>query len=159
MPSKEEVLKYVISLANQNDHDMIRKSKHVKYSAVYYLIDNDEIVYVGQSIQVFGRLSYHMSSRSKRFNGIVILDVKQGNLNRVEATEIVTHNPKYNQNVCLPVQDKYMTPRQISTKFNADYRRVNKIIKSRKCSPVFQFTNGRKVRYYEVSELMEEGQR
>ena len=116
MPSKEELL--VNDLSRRDICDKLWEIRKQKRSAIYYLFDGDEIVYVGQSIRVFTRIRDHLLS-GKRFNGFAVMDTRQELLNQVEAEEIVNHNPRYNQQGTLPPNSTYMTVNQISKQYRA----------------------------------------
>lgn len=64
---------------------------------IYYLTHDDEIVYIGQSINVFSRVGFHISRKEKVFNGIRFSEVDPcADLDVVEFYEIAKHQPKYN---------------------------------------------------------------
>lgn len=63
---------------------------------IYFLLDNNEIVYVGQSVNVYQRIHQH---RDKKFNRIFVL--KTDNLD-LESYYINKLKPKYNS-IILPV--------------------------------------------------------
>jgi hypothetical protein len=60
---------------------------------VYFLCDNDEVVYVGQSIDVGSRIRQHTD---KVFSRAFCLPCPEEDLNRVEAAFISLFKPKYN---------------------------------------------------------------
>lgn len=60
---------------------------------VYFLCDNDEVVYVGQSIDVGSRIRQHTD---KEFSRAFCLPCPEEDLNRVEAAFIALFKPKYN---------------------------------------------------------------
>ena len=62
---------------------------------VYFLLDNAEIVYVGQSVNVSARVVTH--SRDKDFTKVLYMPVVQDNLNKVERFFIERMQPKYNE--------------------------------------------------------------
>jgi len=63
---------------------------------VYFLINNGEIVYVGQSVNIWGRLGTHFNDNLKEFDRIAYVLVDKEDLNRVEAAYIRKFQPKYN---------------------------------------------------------------
>ncbi len=60
---------------------------------VYFLCHNDEVVYVGQSIDVGSRIRQHTD---KEFTRAFCLPCPEDHLNRVEAAFIALFRPKYN---------------------------------------------------------------
>ena len=61
---------------------------------VYFLIDNDDVVYVGQSRSLASRIETHQ--KNKIFNRSVYLPCPEENLNDVESSLIRKLRPKYN---------------------------------------------------------------
>ena len=69
---------------------------------IYFLIDGDQIVYVGQSGDGPTRVASHRAERKKSFTHFFILPAPTENLNELEALYIHKFKPKYNKS--LPVQ-------------------------------------------------------
>ena len=63
---------------------------------VYFLWDEDSIVYVGQSKLAVARVSQHLLEGKKRFDAVSVLPVKMNNLDRLEHQYIKKYAPKYN---------------------------------------------------------------
>lgn len=61
----------------------------------YFLFDNDEIVYVGQSVNILSRI---LSHTDKKFNKISYVELDKDDLNVTEMTYIIMLCPKYNSN-------------------------------------------------------------
>lgn len=61
---------------------------------IYMLMDGNHIIYIGQSIDIFGRISNHRID--KIFNSVVIIYVDKDNLNSVENFLIRELNPELN---------------------------------------------------------------
>jgi hypothetical protein len=72
---------------------------------IYFLISNNEIVYVGQSLGKLGigRIWQH---KDKHFDRYTILECDENNLSNKEADYILKFLPKYNK--AFPVCDKYV---------------------------------------------------
>jgi len=71
-------------------------------SYIYLLKNNEEVVYVGQSVSfksLLGRIHTHRSS--KVFDGFSFIKTNKEDLDAHEATTIVKYSPKYNCN--LPI--------------------------------------------------------
>lgn len=70
------------------------KIKNCNKSIIYFLIKNDKIVYIGQSINGFKRLFTHSL---KDFDAINFIYVKKENLDDVERFYIKKYNPVLNR--------------------------------------------------------------
>jgi len=64
--------------------------------AVYFLYDGDEIVYIGQSKEVFGRIASHVRDGEKQFDSFAIIHVSAVELDAVEKANIEAYRPRYN---------------------------------------------------------------
>lgn len=80
------------------DH-RIRCAKYVVTPGVYFLFDDDELVYVGQSTKAHARVAAHILEDIKEFNCFAVLECSATDLNETEAEAIVRFNPKYNRAV------------------------------------------------------------
>lgn len=85
--------------------EVLKKSQAVKKidnCGVYFLVYNEEIVYVGQSVNVAARITQHLSERlqenGKRFHKACYMPVKRQYLNEVESYFIKYLEPIYNKN-------------------------------------------------------------
>lgn len=66
-------------------------------ACIYFLISNNEIVYVGRSINIASRLYTHINEKSKDFDSISLVDVGGfDQLVRYEWPYIAKFMPKYN---------------------------------------------------------------
>lgn len=80
-----------------------KKREYFNSVCIYALIDNDEVVYIGQSSDVMGRLSAHKSSVKEfsHFSIIERIDVKEEDVseyvNKREMYYIKKLRPKYNK--------------------------------------------------------------
>lgn len=61
---------------------------------VYFLVRNNEVVYVGQTRNGVGRIRQH---KDKVFDSVYILNCNSDDLNDLEDMFIVKYNPEYNQ--------------------------------------------------------------
>ncbi|MDF1551944.1 MAG: hypothetical protein P1P84_02725 [Deferrisomatales bacterium] len=71
------------------------KESIVGQSGVYFLIENDTIVYVGQSVNVAARIGQH--AREKKFDRVSMLPCPHSRLDIVEGFYINFFNPKLNR--------------------------------------------------------------
>jgi hypothetical protein len=111
-----------------------------RISGVYFLFDGDEIVYVGQSVNVLNRVTSHFYD--KKFDKVALLRVPEKDLLAIESIYIKKFLPKYNlkdagssdlQNfffykaVC---EAKNLLPRREETESIPEYKeRVRRIFK------------------------------
>ncbi len=75
-----------------------KKKKIVSCGCVYALIHKDEVVYIGQSTHIMGRLNQHIQS-SKVFDHYAVVewvDAGQSYLDKRESEYIKALRPKYN---------------------------------------------------------------
>jgi len=63
---------------------------------VYFLIDVDEIVYVGQSVNIYNRIAGHDSAARKKYTRVLYVPVCEDDLDKVERGFIDSLDPKYN---------------------------------------------------------------
>ena len=65
-------------------------------SGIYFLLDEDEIVYIGQSRDIRRRIGLHLSDGCKRFNSIRFFKCSRARLDHNETRLIAFYRPKYN---------------------------------------------------------------
>jgi hypothetical protein len=63
---------------------------------IYFLVHFHEIVYVGQSTNIIGRILTHIDEATKKFNDVFFIPVPTGDLLKIESAYISSLNPKYN---------------------------------------------------------------
>ena len=87
------------------------KSLPVNLTGVYFLLDNEEVVYIGQSVNIFSRILDHQRG-NKKFTDFKYIECEKEELNRLEYMYYQKYNPtKYNkQPVCDP-EEKNLTER------------------------------------------------
>jgi hypothetical protein len=71
--------------------------KALTMTGIYYLIDGNEIVYIGQGVNVWGRIGTHIAENSKVFDSFFFVFVPSEDLDDYETNEIIKYNPKYNE--------------------------------------------------------------
>ena len=67
---------------------------------VYFLLDGDIVVYVGQSMAIAGRISQHVTN--KTFDKVATFKVIKSELDMVEMINIKYYYPIYNKDVITP---------------------------------------------------------
>jgi excinuclease UvrABC nuclease subunit len=65
-------------------------------SAVYFLFAGDELVYIGQSLDVYMRVRHHYTAKDKEFDKWTFIEVRLHRLLSTERRLIQQFNPKYN---------------------------------------------------------------
>lgn len=83
-------------------HDSV-KNKAIDFSSikdkgcgVYFLLNDDDIVYIGQSVDCFNRVLTHSRDVRKEFNRTCYIPVCRDELNDIEETLISIFKPKHN---------------------------------------------------------------
>ncbi len=84
------------------DDILFNKTPITKLRGIYFLIQCNEIVYVGQATDIIGRVYHH--TKKKIFDSFSYLEC-EGDMNLVEAEYILRFDPAYNRK--LPKNDKY----------------------------------------------------
>lgn len=101
---------------------------------VYFLIKDNEIVYVGQSINVIARIMNHAREGRIEFDGFTIIECDASLLNEIETHYIVQFCPPYN--ATRPPNNTYRTLNQLKNEFNIPKRVLNLWAKSSDIFPV-----------------------
>lgn len=76
-----------------------RASRIEKVSGVYFLFDGDELVYVGESGDIYGRVQSHRAvaqTGGKKFDHAAFMEYPAEQRKKVEASYIRKYRPKYN---------------------------------------------------------------
>ena len=107
-------------------HCAMRKES-LTMTGIYYLIDGDEIVYIGQGANVWGRIGAHVAENKKVFDRFFFVFVPTEDLDDFETEEIIKYNPRYNEK--LPSIKKYATTLKLKELLNWDGWTIRKFIK------------------------------
>ena len=79
-----------------SEHDIVLNSTHSdSMRGVYFLILDERVVYIGQSVDVHCRISEH-KRRGRKFSRFFILSVPHESLDEIEAKYIVLLRPEGN---------------------------------------------------------------
>ena len=94
--------RYNTYISDMLSEDAILDIKNVtvpikKSSYIYFLINDEVIVYVGQSFQLLGRIQNHIDNNGKTFNAISIIEVDRKLLNIYERLYISIIKPQLNK--------------------------------------------------------------
>ena len=68
-----------------------------RITAIYFLIDGDDVVYVGKSIDLVSRILKHRSENRKKFTRYAYIRCDEIDLVDMEAAYIAKFAPKYNK--------------------------------------------------------------
>ena len=116
-------------------HQIIAEKQPVRftYPGLYFLIRDNEIVYVGQSItNVLVRIGQH--SLDKEFDSVTVLQtLPNANLNDLEASYIYHLEPQYNGN--MPRNSHYFCKGKIKDLLGIHGRELNKLIRKKRLRP------------------------
>ena len=110
---------------------------------VYILICRGEIVYVGQSRNVFHRIGLHGANEEKVFDSYSIIECEPQDLNDLEAELIVRFAPMYN--VTLPLNNSWITLSHLRNSSPLKLPTIRRSIKNR----CIKDTNG----YYRIADV------
>lgn len=93
---------------NLSAQEIVKISQsYLPVCGIYFLIQGEEIVYVGQSIDIFVRVAEHANG-PKEFDRYACIEVDPDRLGLVEADYIVALDPKYNSGN-LPSYERWVT--------------------------------------------------
>lgn len=80
---------------------LLRALPRRKKCGIYFLIQGDEIIYIGQSRDCYRRLSEHENSPPRKsFDAYCVIEVSPGKLDEIEAAYIAKFQPRLN--ITLP---------------------------------------------------------
>lgn len=83
------------SLENLLEQPRVKELSLSKIIGVYFLVENNEVVYVGQSTDIASRIRKHQSD--KFFNKVFYIECRKERLNEIENYFIISFNPEYNR--------------------------------------------------------------
>lgn len=112
---------------------------------IYFLFDGNEVVYVGQSVNILARINVHLAQEKKAFDAFAFVEYPQDVLNEVEAAYIVKLCPRYNTG--LPQNQTWANLETIHRKVNIRKDKLKKFIKNKR----IEATNG----FFHLSDFME----
>lgn len=76
----------------------MRRRKFKNKCGIYFLFDGDELVYIGQSVGIEGRVETHGWEGRKKFDYYAYVDCPKEKLSYMETIYILHYKPKYNYN-------------------------------------------------------------
>ena len=81
-------------------------SKYIPFDTlprVYFLFDDDVLVYIGQTMKISGRITQH-TAEQKTFNKVASFRVGKSELDMIEMVNIRHYHPVYNETVVTPIE-------------------------------------------------------
>ena len=100
--------------------------QQVPIRGIYFLLFENAVVYVGQSANCLNRIHLH-TAMGKEFDSFSIVEVKDGNLNDIEAENILFHEPKYNG---LPPSNSLFTSAHVAKqRYGVSKAAINQAVK------------------------------
>lgn len=111
-----------------------KKKLNKDFCCIYFLIKNDEIVYVGQSTRGTRRIYEHVD---KDFDFYSIIQVKKDELDTKETEAIIKFNPFYNKSI--PVKnDLYIIKSKISKEYKISPNGFRAIVERYNIKPQYK---------------------
>jgi len=92
----DDVINLIDSLSSVNLNELKKYNKHEFLTGIYFLLKNDEIVYVGKTINLYDRIMVHQKQNVKDFDSYLFLEVDNKKLNLSERYFINKLKPIYN---------------------------------------------------------------
>jgi len=127
--------------------EQIEKSVVNPKCGIYFLIKNNNIIYVGQSIDIWSRVMTHSLDIEKDFDYFSCHFCDKPYLDELELKYILKFKPSLNRN--LPPNNQYMTKQQLLKNLKIPVKILNQIISQ--VSPFF--CNSDIYTYYDVDEI------
>lgn len=121
---------------------------------IYFLIKDDEIVYVGQTIRGMHRIKVHQFEGKKDFDSFSYLVCDKNELDYWESRYILKYDPKYNSQITYSSLDdeigtKYFSKTKIKDALNTTKHVINRILKENS----IDFKEIRGKRFYDVDQI------
>ncbi len=112
-------------------------------SGIYFLIKNEKVVYIGQSLNVIPRITIHKKQERIAFDSFTIELCKADEMNDREADYIVSMNPPGNKTI--PANSKWISLEQIKNRSGLTKPAIKRAMRPNDTRDV----NG----YYRIAEL------
>lgn len=74
-------------------------SKYNQYSGyfIYFLLQDNQVVYIGKSTSLASRIIQHVNSNTKTFDDVSVIECQQNEMDALEVKYINEYRPKYNK--------------------------------------------------------------
>jgi len=111
-----------------NKIEILQRKKEVNLCnpCIYFLILNNEIVYVGQSVTPINRIYAHATDKTKNFDSYVLIECDLDKLDFYETEYIIKFNPIYNQQ--LPANSYYKGFSGLKNLYNIKDKDIKEIV-------------------------------
>ena len=93
---------------------------------IYFLFDGSNLVYIGQSENIFKRVPIHLET--KKFDNWNYIEFVEDDLDILEAEFILKYQPKYNKTI--PKNNRWLSQSLIKKIHNVGKIETNKMIKN-----------------------------
>jgi predicted GIY-YIG superfamily endonuclease len=123
----------------------------LRIRGIYFLIQNQKIVYIGQSHDVINRIYTHLNKGKKGFDSFSYIEIAYDKLNILEAEYIVKFKPIHNTK--LPSNDKYKSAEILLKLLGWNRWKLKKVIKNNRILPVYEGF----CKYYHVDDFAKVG--
>lgn len=135
----------------QKDHQvlMLDKKEYSSSPGIYFLFRNEEVVYVGQSLDIPSRLYVHFRSQTQGFTSYSVIPCEEAHLNDLEAFYILKFCPIGNKSV--PQNSLYKQIFQIRRDYGLELPPIKRLIKENNIVP-FGIIDG-KSKYYDIQDF------
>lgn len=97
VPSVQTVLDEKDQIVLSLSRGASRIDRMTSVCGIYFLFEDDEIVYIGQSVNVLSRVSTHITDPEKRFNRACYVPIAREELNDIEDAMIAMFKPRHNK--------------------------------------------------------------
>lgn len=105
----------------------LKKEIPLDRGGIYFLINGDSVVYVGQGKDVDARICFHLSDGEKEFTHYSFIACSSAQRNDLEAHYIFTLRPIYNKN--FPENKNYKSIPALKKIFGTNAHPIKKIIR------------------------------
>lgn len=120
----------LLTMLKEDGKAIIESSQSIKHClcpGIYYLIKDSEIVYIGQSTNMFNRIGSHATAGKKDFDSFYTKPLPRDQLYHHEVREILKHRPRYNKT--LPSNKTYANIHTLRVDFQMTVNELLAIIK------------------------------
>ncbi len=116
------------------------------FPCIYFLIKDEEIVYVGKTVDLMMRISSHL--KTKDFDSFNYMVCDKCDLNKLETYYVLKYSPVYNK--IIPNTSKFISQQLAKIKFKVYAKKFKELTCGKKGYQV----NG--VLFYEITDAMRE---
>jgi len=133
-----------------SEEEIINNSREYKdICGVYFLIQDNKIVYIGKSFNIYVRIDQHYKSEKIIFDKWNYIELSKEKIDEMETRYVLKYNPKYNK--ILPTKSSDLkTIKQLKNKLNLPIPIIEKWIEYK--NPIAQIYENKKgnIIYYHL---------